>query len=198
MSTEDDTRKIVLDCIRRLTNEEGAVSYQLIIEQTGLSPHVVKERCDQLVNVTKEVIRPGRGMYKAVKIFPPSRPISKTALTDGEVILEVGDVVLHLTPAEERMMRGMFGNATVELQQVAAPVTPMPAPMPSRATAHGISIMTIDDIAETCLVGRRYARDHIIKRPGFPPRIPGSSHKKPMWLTSAVRDYLSQTSRTED
>ena len=184
MTTEDDTRKIVLDCIRRLTNEEGTVPYQLIIEQTGLSPHVVKERCDQLVNVTKEVIRPGRGMYKAVKIFPPSRPISKTALSDGEVILEIGDTVLHLTPAEERMMRGMFGNATVELQQVAAPV------VQQKQQAVSPVIMTLDDIAALFNVSRRVARDKITKEPGFPATVPGSTERKPMWAKATVMRYL--------
>lgn len=195
MNENTSTLHIVLSCIKELSATEKKVAPRAaIIEQTGLSPHIIKERIDELL-LSGDIRRVERGVYQSVKQFPPARPISKTALEDGEVILEVGDSVLHLTPAEERMMRGMFGNATVEIQHAPAPAQPL---LVSRATAHGISIMTIDDIADTCMVGRRYARDNIIKRPDFPPHIPGCSRKKPMWLTSAVQAYFSQNLRTED
>ena len=194
MNENTSTLQIVLSCIKELTANTGMAPRAAIIEQTGLSPHIIKERIDELLE-SGQIKRRERGVYQHVTVFSPPRPISKTALSDGEVILEVGDIVLHLTPAEERMMRGMFGNATVEIQHAPAPAQPL---LVSRATAHGISIMTIDDIADTCMVGRRYARDNIIKRPDFPPHIPGCSRKKPMWLTSAVQAYFSQNLRTED
>lgn len=197
MNETTSTLQIVLSCIKELSATEKQVApRQAIIEQTGLSTHIIKERIDELLE-SGQIRRVDRGVYQSVKLFPPARPISKTALEDGEVILEVGDSVLHLTPAEERMMRGMFGSATVEIQHAPAPAPAQPL-LVSRATAHGISIMTIDDIADTCMVGRRYARDNIIKRPDFPPHIPGCSRKKPMWLTSAVQAYFSQNLRTED
>ena len=111
MSSEtpaDASRAIVLACIKQLTDEHGSATYQQIIDAAGISPHIVKERCDQLVNVTHEVERISRGVYRAIKAFAPPRPISKTVLADGEVVLEIGDDVVHLTPQEERLLRGML------------------------------------------------------------------------------------------
>ena len=185
MNENTSTLHIVLSCIKELTATEKQVApRQAIIEQTGLSPHIIKERIDELL-LSGEIRRVERGVYQSVKLFPPARPISKTALEDGEVILEVGDAVLHLTPAEERMMRSMFGNATVELQQVAAPVVQQ-----QQQQAVAPVIMTLDDIAALFNVSRRVARDKITKDPGFPATVPGSTERKPMWAKATIMEYL--------
>jgi hypothetical protein len=182
MNETTSTLHIVLSCIKELTANTGMAPRAAIIESTGLSPHIIKERIDELLE-SGQIKRRERGVYQHVTVFAPARAISKTALTDGEVILEVGDTVLHLTPAEERMMRSMFGSATVELQQ--APATaPQTIPRPSAL------VMSLDDIAEVFCVSRRVARDKIVKDPGFPPTIPGSSERKMMWAKSAVMEYL--------
>jgi len=51
-------------------------------------------------------------------------------------------------------------------------------------------LMTLDDIADLYQVKRKYARDMIVKRIGFPSIVPGSSDRFPRWLSSDVRDYL--------
>lgn len=118
----DASRIIVLQAIKRLTDEHGSATYQQIIDAAGISPHIVKERCDQLVNVTHEVERISRGVYRAIKAFARPRPISKTVLSDGEVVLEIGDDVIHLTPQEDKMLRGLFGSAPVEIHQPQPPM----------------------------------------------------------------------------
>lgn len=178
----DASRAIVLQAIKRLTDEHGSATYQQIIDAAGISPHIVKERCDQLVNVTHEVERITRGVYRAIKAFAPPRPISKTVLADGEVVLEIGDDVVHLTPQEERLLRGMFGSAPVEIHQppqqvqTAQPVEPSP-------------VMQITEIACLYRVPVRFARQNIVTAQGFPPPIPGSSQRKKLWPRHAVERH---------
>jgi hypothetical protein len=182
----DGSRAIVLACIKRLCDrsEKRVANYCDIVSESGISPHVVKDRCKELVE-SQEIERVSRGVYGAVKVFAPPRPISKTVLADGEVVLEIGDDVVHLTPQEERLLRGMFGSATVELQQVAAPVVQQ-----QQQQAVAPVIMTLDDIAALFNVSRRVARDKITKDPGFPATVPGSTERKPMWAKATIMEYL--------
>mgnify|MGYP003590181202 CR=1 FL=1 len=178
----DASRAIVLACIKQLTDEHGSATYQQIIDAAGISPHIVKERCDQLVNVTHEVERITRGVYRAIKSFAPPRPISKTVLADGEVVLEIGDDVVHLTPQEERLLRGMFGSAPVEIHQ----------PPPQVQAAQPIEqspVMQITEIACLYRVPVRFARKHIVTAQGFPSPIPGSSQRKKLWPRHAVERH---------
>jgi hypothetical protein len=182
----DGSRAIVLACIKRLCDrsEKRVANYCDIVSESGISPHAVKDRCKELVE-SQEIERVSRGVYGAVKVFAPPRPISKTVLADGEVVLEIGDDVVHLTPQEERLLRGMFGSATVELQQVAAPVVQQ-----QQQQAVAPVIMTLDDIAALFNVSRRVARDKITKDPGFPATVPGSTERKPMWAKATIMEYL--------
>lgn len=52
-------------------------------------------------------------------------------------------------------------------------------------------LYTIDDIAKLYRVSRRHARDVLVKQPGFPKPVPGSSSKIPLWLEARLEDYLS-------
>lgn len=190
MTTENtSTLKIVMSCIKQLTDEHGSATYQQILEAAaGISPHIVKERCDQLVNVTREVERISRGVYRAIKVFAPPRPISKTVLADGEVVLEIGDHVVHLTPQEERLLRGMFGSAPVEIHQpppqvqAAQPVEPSP-------------VMDIGEIACLFRVSRRFAFTRIIAAQGFPRPISGSHRRKMLWSRSDVEAHIKCVER---
>ena len=178
----DASRAIVLACIKQLTDEHGSATYQQIIDAAGISPHIVKERCDQLVNVTHEVERITRGVYRAIKAFAPPRPISKTVLADGEVVLEIGDDVVHLTPQEERLLRGMFGSAPVEIHQ---PPPQVQAAQPVEQSP----VMQITEIACMYRVPVRFARQNIVTAQGFPPPIPGSSQRKKLWPRHAVEHH---------
>ena len=57
-------------------------------------------------------------------------------------------------------------------------------------------IITIDDIAKMYMVSRRYARDVLTKKPGFPPPANGSTKMKPIWLEEHLRQYMVGESRT--
>lgn len=185
MSEKDSTREIVLSAIKRLTAEHGSAEYSKIIEAAGISAHIVKDRCDELVNVTRDVERVGRGVYRALKKFPPPRPVTRTLLEDGESIVEIGDHVIHLTPQEAKLMASAFGHAPVEIHQ----------PTPHPPAAHDQSpVLSISDIAEMYRVSKRYARERIVSDPSFPRQLQGASDRKRMWSRAAVERHLSNTS----
>lgn len=179
----DGSRAIVLACIKRLCDrsEKRVANYCDIVSEAGISPHVVKDRCKELVE-SQEIERVSRGVYGAVKVFAPPRPISKTVLVDGEVVLEIGDDVVHLTPQEERLLRGMFGSAPVEIHQ----------PPPQAQAVQPVEqspVMQITEIARLYRVSVRFAHKHIVTAQGFPSPIPGSSQRKKLWPRHAVERH---------
>lgn len=182
----DASRAIVLACIKQLTDEHGSATYQQIIDAAGISPHIVKERCDQLVNVTHEVERISRGVYRAIKAFRQPRPISKTVLADGEVVLEIGDDVVHLTPQEERLLRGMFGSAPVEIHQPQQQMQVGTVNMDQKSP-----LMQLNDIATMYGVSNKVARDRIVRSEGFPKPATGSTRRKRMWARAEIERHLS-------
>ena len=182
-SAADGSRAIVLACIKRLCDksEQRVANYCDIVAESGISPHVVKDRCKELVE-SQEIERVSRGVYGAVKVFAPPRPISKTVLADGEVVLEIGDDVVHLTPQEERLLRGMFGSAPVEIHQ---PPPQVQAAQPVEQSP----VMRITEIACLYRVPVRFARQNIVTAQGFPSPIPGSSQRKKLWPRHAVERH---------
>lgn len=188
MSSEtpaDASRAIVLQAIKRLTDEHGSATYQQIIDAAGISPHIVKERCDQLVNVTHEAERISRGVYRAIKAFKPPRPISKTMLADGEVVLEIGDDVIHLTPQEDKMLRGLFGSAPVEIHQPQQQMRVSTVNMDQKSP-----LMQLKDIAAMYGVSNKVARDRIVRSEGFPKPATGSTRRKRMWARAEIERHV--------
>jgi len=184
----DASRAIVLQAIKRLTDEHGSATYQQIIDAAGISPHIVKERCDQLVNVTHEVERITRGVYRAIKAFAPPRVMSKSHLPDGEVVLDIGDIVIHLTPQEEKILRAMFGSAPVEIHQ-------QPPQAQAAQPVEQSPVMDIGEIACLFRVSRRFAFKKIIAAQGFPQPIPGSHRRKMLWARSDVEAHIKCVER---
>lgn len=110
--TTTSTLEIVLACVKELTANTGMAPRSAIIESTGLSPHIIKERIDELIE-SGQIKRRERGVYQYVTVFASSRAISRTVLPDGMSIIEIGDTVLHLTPQEEKRLSSMYGGAIV-------------------------------------------------------------------------------------
>jgi hypothetical protein len=55
-------------------------------------------------------------------------------------------------------------------------------------------ILTLEDIAAMYKVSREWARDCIVKQPGFPNIAPGSTWRKPRWVTAEVRAFIRRRS----
>ena len=59
-----------------------------------------------------------------------------------------------------------------------------------------IELLSLDEVASMYRVTRRYARDYLVKTPGFPAPVQGSSRKNPLWLEEQLRQYMLEKSRT--
>lgn len=53
-----------------------------------------------------------------------------------------------------------------------------------------MQLLSIDDIAEVCQVSRRYARDVLVKSPGFPLPVLALSQKTRRWNGSDITAFL--------
>lgn len=124
MNENTSTLQIVLTCIKELTANTGMAPRAAIIENTGLSPHIIKERIDELLE-SGQIKRRERGVYQHVTVFAPARVISRTVLPDGMAVIDVGDTVLHLTPLEEKRLSSMYGGGAATAT-AAAPTYPLP------------------------------------------------------------------------
>lgn len=52
-------------------------------------------------------------------------------------------------------------------------------------------LMDLEEIAALWRVSRDHARDRIVRLPGFPPPIPGSTQKTRLWMRSKVTAFLN-------
>lgn len=99
----------VFDAVRELRGLEQIATRETVGELTGLKMAVVDDRLRTLVDDGK-LKRLLRGVYELVEEYPASRNISKTILDSGYVMIEItgrqgaDDLVLHLTPSEDRSL----------------------------------------------------------------------------------------------
>jgi hypothetical protein len=103
------SRKAILDAIIALHAAGETVCRSLLISTTGLSGSVVKDQVDALIDLGA-VRRPTRNVYVPVRMHPAPRSISRTILDDGVSILEIGDLVIHLTPPEARKLGQLYAS----------------------------------------------------------------------------------------
>lgn len=111
--------QIVLDAIKDLHDREQVVTREALSEVTGLKLTIVDNSLKTLVN-DHLIVRANRGVFVPTVQHPPARAISKTVLPDGRVKIEVGDVVLELTPKEDRALAGLMSGAGGQLVAIEA------------------------------------------------------------------------------
>lgn len=111
--------QIVLDAIKDLHDREQVVTREALSEVTGLKLTIVDNCLKSLVN-DHLIVRANRGVFVPTVQHPPARAISKTVLPDGRVKIEVGDVVLELTPKEDRALAGLMSGAGGQLVAIEA------------------------------------------------------------------------------
>lgn len=115
MSADSTAR--VLDAVRDLHAAHQRVTRDAVQAATGLVMHVVDERLRVLTN-GGQLRRVGRGEYEPIQAWPEPRPISKTLLPGGLVKIEIGDTVITLSPAEDRMLSSLQGGALLQLSAI--------------------------------------------------------------------------------
>ena len=93
----------IYDAVCELYNLEQVATRETVAELTGLKLSIVDDRLRALVD-DDELKRLIRGVYELVEKYPEARAISKTVLSSGWVKWDIGNDVLELTPAEDRVM----------------------------------------------------------------------------------------------
>ena len=112
-------KEIILDCIIDLHNSEQTVTRELLLDVLDLKKNIIDDNVTSLVNEGR-VYRVRRGVYAPSSTHPKARHIWKGTLSCGLVKLEIGDIVITLTPKEARILgKEMMGDgmqyANIEL-----------------------------------------------------------------------------------
>lgn len=119
-STQESTTRRTLEAIRYLyALKQRAVSTVEIEACSELSLSRVQDSLKRLLD-SGEITRLGRGMYEPLIKHQPPRPISQTLLSDGTCKIEVGDIMMELTPLEHKTLVRMLGGVMAEAAQMAA------------------------------------------------------------------------------
>ncbi len=119
MTIHRTTKQQILDAIQDLHNREQMVTREALQELTGLKLTIIDDRVAALVDEGL-VIRKNRGVFVPAEQHPPARPISKTVMPNGMIKIEIGDVVLDLTPREDRALASIQAGTAVEFAVIGA------------------------------------------------------------------------------
>lgn len=114
-----NTSAIVLEAARDLHAQEQPVTRDTLLHATGLKRTIIDDRLDVLI-AEGLLIRVERGLYVPAVVHPPARPISKTVLPDGWVLVEIGDELLRLTPREDRIFSQLMSGAAAQFASIHA------------------------------------------------------------------------------
>lgn len=109
--SEKSSREIVYEALVGCYNAgQEYVTRETLIDVTRLKKTIVDEQLKNLIDVHGTVIRIKSGFFQPVVKFPETRAISKTVMPGGLVKLDIADSYLELTPAENRIMKELFGG----------------------------------------------------------------------------------------
>lgn len=100
----------IFEAVRELRAMDQIATRETVAELTGLKLTVVDDRLKFLVDDGK-LKRLMRGIYELVEVFPPPRAISKTVLSNGAVVYDIGDEVITLSPQEARVLAELSSGA---------------------------------------------------------------------------------------
>ena len=105
--------ELVYHAICDLHNKEQVVSREALSEVTGLKMSEIT-KFTKLLAENGKIYRVTRGIFKPVEGFGEPRVISITSISNGMVILEIGDDVLHLQPQEVRQIGAMLAGYGIQ------------------------------------------------------------------------------------
>jgi hypothetical protein len=103
----------VYEAVRELRAQEQIATRETVADLTGLKLQIVDDRLRTLVDDGR-LKRLLRGIYEMVEIYPPTRAISKTVLSNGWVKYEMGDEVFTLSPTEDRVLAMLTAGAATQ------------------------------------------------------------------------------------
>lgn len=101
-------------------HQQGQVSTrELLSELTGLKLSKVDDHIGRMIE-NGRVRRLRAGVFMPVADMPEPRAVSTTDLPDGTVLVEIGDIVLHLWPRECRALAKRLVGEAVQYSNLQA------------------------------------------------------------------------------
>lgn len=115
--TKPTNAERIWEGIMDLRNAGKKISRNSISQLTGLKLQIVDDHVDRMIADDK-LCRAGNGELVVIQAWREPRPITLSELADGEVVLEIGDAVNHLTPAEARKLARLTAGYGRQLQEI--------------------------------------------------------------------------------
>lgn len=117
MSNQRNSQK-VLEAIQDLHNLEQIVTRENLSSSLAMPMSVIDASLAYLVDCG-HIIRIQRGVFRPSIAHTPARLISQSELSDGCVLIEIGDdVSLTLTPKEARIIGTMLQGRAIQYAQI--------------------------------------------------------------------------------
>lgn len=117
MSQKSSTQ-VILDAIHELHQQEQVVTRETLSQIVDLKMQIIDDRLSYLIE-TGQIMRVQRGVYVPCHKHPPARLITKTALPDGTVKIDIGDDhVLTLTPKEARTLGSLMLSDAMQFSNI--------------------------------------------------------------------------------
>ena len=117
MSNQRNSQK-VLEAIQDLHNLEQIVTRENLSSSLAMPMSVIDASLAYLVDCG-HIIRIQRGVFRPSIAHTPARMISQSELSDGCVLIEIGDdVSLTLTPKEARIIGTMLQGRAIQYAQI--------------------------------------------------------------------------------
>lgn len=113
--------QIIWDTIQDLHQQGQVVTRELLTELTGRKMSIVDDHVSRMIE-NGRVRRLRAGVFAPVAAMPEPRAVSTTDMPDGTVLLEIGDVVLHLWPREYRALAKRLVGDAVQYSNIQAGV----------------------------------------------------------------------------
>ena len=117
MSNQRNSQK-VLEAIQDLHNFEQIVTREILSSSLAMPMSVIDASLAYLVDCG-HIVRIQRGVFRPSVAHSPARMISQSELSDGCVLIEIGDdISLTLTPKEARVIGTMLQGRAIQYAQI--------------------------------------------------------------------------------
>ena len=117
MSNQRNSQK-VLEAIQDLHNLEQIVTRENLSSSLAMPMSVIDASLAYLVDCG-HIVRIQRGVFRPSVAHSPARMISQSELSDGCVLIEIGDdISLTLTPKEARVIGTMLQGRAIQYAQL--------------------------------------------------------------------------------
>ena len=117
MSNQRNSQK-VLEAIQELHNLEQIVTRENLSSSLAMPMSVIDASLAYLVDCG-HIVRIQRGVFRPSVAHSPARMISQSELSDGCVLIEIGDdISLTLTPKEARVIGTMLQGRAIQYAQI--------------------------------------------------------------------------------